>query len=138
MDFYFIVSILAIIILIIVLTAFGIMMQKKYAQVKYPEYALDCPDYWTLNTNKQCVLGNVNLGDLMKPTFTGADTPGINIQNKSIDFKHAGWSNTSTITGVGNTWNPYGIRYDVSNCALKAWSKYYKVQWDGISNSNVC
>ena len=48
MDFYFTVSIIAVIILIILLTTIGLLVKNSSYSGKFPPHTL-CPDYWEVD-----------------------------------------------------------------------------------------
>ncbi len=55
MDFYTIVIILAIIVLILLLTYIGIAMSSLKQSQVFPERANACPDYWEQTSDGKCV-----------------------------------------------------------------------------------
>jgi hypothetical protein len=147
MDFYFIVSAIAVVLLVLTLTFFGVLMQYKNSGQSYPTTLLKCPDYWTVDSTGKCVTPtNPNLNKIVDPTagtsFLTA-TPGLTTSASgppyAINFADGNWTNGTT-AGITykESWNPAGVIYDTSLCAWNAWSKYYNVHWDGVSNTNEC
>ena len=157
MDFYFIVSAIAIVSLILILTFFGVLMQNKNSGQTFPINALQCPDYWTYD-GSYCVSPATNLNQIIDPNSSNkfnTATPGLPKTTTTtttttytipdplikvpINFGHVNWTN-GTISNIDytSTWNPAGITYDSSLCAIKTWTNYYGVHWDGVSNTNQC
>jgi hypothetical protein len=63
MDFYTIVSISAILLLIISLTTIGVVITNSMSTKTFPSYINPCPDYWTLSAdNTKCIRNNINVG----------------------------------------------------------------------------
>lgn len=150
MDFYFIVSAIAVVSLILILTIFGVLMQYKNSGQTFPINALQCPDYWTYDGTKCVSPTSTNLNQINDPNSINkfnTSTPGLPnsytvtspLTNVPINFGNVNWTN-GTVSGPPymNTWNPAGITYDSSLCAIKAWTNYYGVHWDGVSNTNQC
>jgi hypothetical protein len=120
MSFYFIVLIIAIIILILALTSVGLLISRLNAAKTFPPSASDCPDYWVVNTDRSCA---IPIG-INAPTtgYTGDNTPGISSSRDNINFTNAGWKNQ----GLSEL------------CAKKKWANSYNVLWSGVSNYNAC
>jgi len=79
MDFYTIVSISAILLLIISLTTIGVIITNSISTKTFPSYVNPCPDYWTLSEdNTKCIRNNINLGttstDLILEKYNTLDT----------------------------------------------------------------
>ena len=101
--FYVIVLTIFIIFLIIVLSYYGIVLQKKIKDIKDypPQPPSACPDYWTLNANGQCVIptsSSKNTGSIYGTDNTinlnTNSTYGYN--NGIINFNDNGWSSGGT------------------------------------------
>ena len=97
--FYIIVLSILIVFLIIVLSYYGIVLQKRVKESKDypPQPPSTCPDYWALNANGTCVIPpseSKNTGSIYgsknqvllntKTTYGYADG--------NIDFNNNGWS----------------------------------------------
>jgi hypothetical protein len=140
MDFYTIVILIAIVLLIIILTYIGIQLNfKKDSSVQFPPVANTCPDYW-VSDGSYCIVpanGKTNIGTIYDKTngtilltpnttygFVSANTMVGNtvITNPRIDFSVIGWSS------MGKS----------SLCQQKDWSNKYNIIWDGVSNYNNC
>jgi hypothetical protein len=137
--FYTIVLSIAIIVLIIILTGFGIILSKTKQNIIFPPTKNTCPDYWSAQTNGNtvvCKLNPKNLGDLSSKTkgnvvtynlttTSGSKyfTPGYNASNKTVDFTDSTWSSAFMRS---------------NQCALKYWSNKHAISWDGVANYNGC
>jgi hypothetical protein len=131
-----------VVLAILILVAFSIMItSKKDDDVEYPLTYANCPDYWKMDANGNCVVpsSGPNLG-----LNTGADgytsdskTPGYTaiqpeVQNTpavpaNINFKATDWDDNQTIDIIK------GLK---GRCSLKAWANEYNVKWDGVNNYN--
>ena len=128
--FYIIVSSVAIIILILILTYIGINMTYYKGKVAYPPHSASCPDTWTVaSDSSSCLIpaaNSVNAGKLYdsdgKLIANNKTTYGLNITTNSINFTDAGW----TAGGLS------------AQCSQKAWANQMGIMWDGISNYNKC
>jgi hypothetical protein len=129
-SYYIIVSSVATVILILVLTYIGISMNYSKGKVAHPPKAATCPDAWALASDgSSCLIpasSSLNIGKLYdsdgKFIANSKTTYGLNITNNSINFADEGW----TKGGLSTT------------CSQKAWANQMGIQWDGISNYNKC
>lgn len=79
MEYYIILILAALFILIGTLVYLGLKMSKAQNVAPYPPIAYACPDYWTTDPDGNCIANNINVGGLhtgymMQPdkiTFTG-------------------------------------------------------------------
>ena len=129
MDYYYIiVSAVATIILVLVLTYVGILMTSTQNKASYPPSYNLCPDYWESQENGKCKIpddNSINTKAADKSWDT-ATIPGIDTATNPpafINFSDAGWS----AGGTGD-----------QRCGWKTWANKYGIQWDGISNYNGC
>jgi len=141
--FYIIVSTIAIIILILLLTFIGIKMSNKSSSSgskAFPPTATTCPDYWTIASDdptntalfQACnvpVAGSRNTGSLYDangklkiPASTAAYTPPTTTKPATINFTDKGWN----ASGLSST------------CAQQKFMNQYGLMWDGVSNFNGC
>jgi hypothetical protein len=101
MDFYTIVSIVAILLLIISLTTVGVIMTQSNSNATFPSFQNPCPDYWTYNSvSDTCSMnGNTNMG-----SFRTTPTPVSSASSKNL-CQSLSWSKTNNILwdGVSNT-----------------------------------
>jgi hypothetical protein len=98
MDFYTIVIISAIVLLILLLTIIGLVVSNANSSATFPASYSSCPDYWIYDeTTKQCTANKVNIGTLDDPSTKY--TPSSNI------CENLKWSNDNRISwdGVSNT-----------------------------------
>ena len=112
MNFYKIIPTIAIILLIICLTAVGVALNYTSDNVIFPPSVSDCPDYFVKNDNNTCV-NKKNLG---------GDAVKCNME----DFNKEEYLNPGTGPSSGI-------------CAKKKWAIECNVDWDGITNNGfIC
>jgi hypothetical protein len=96
MDFYKLVVIIAIVILVIALASVVTLFTYGSAKQSYPPYQNQCPDYWTWNgTSKTCnSTSNKNIGTYSKNSYSPSDL-----------CSNYNWAKTNNIMwdGVSNT-----------------------------------
>lgn len=132
-TFYVAVVGIALVVLILILTIIGIMMNDKTSNVAvYPPLQSTCPDYWTVDTNGNCIVSSVNIGNV------SADKLKLTKRNGGILPNN--YSSTIDSTGAINFNDPgFASSYKLSQtCALRQWSLNNNIEWDGISNYNGC
>ena len=131
--FYTIVFTIAVVVLIIILTYFGITMQRsKNNDTKFPPTLSECPDYWEFDANGLCVVpsNKKNVGSIFdntgSMTLKTDTTPGLSITDNgkkySVNFNDNNW----VAGGVTNV------------CKQKQWANKHGILWDGVSNYNSC
>jgi hypothetical protein len=127
--FYVIVLTIFIIFLIIVLSYYGIVLQKRIKDIKDypPQPPSACPDYWTLNANGHCVI----------PTSSSKNTGSIYGTDNTINL------NTNSTYGFNNgivNFNDNGWSSGGTNalCNKKKWANMNNIVWDGVTNYNGC
>lgn len=108
MSFQKLVVAILLIILIIFLVIIGVTLYKaKYTDILYPPKTAQCPDYWELDSNNNCInsrgLGNC-IGDACV---------------QKINIKDSVWSGTDGL------------------CNKYKWAKARNLSWDGITNVNL-
>jgi hypothetical protein len=118
MSFYTIVLIIAIIILILALTAVGLLLGRLNTSKTFPPSASNCPDYWIVNSDGSCAIPTIT--NVPTTGYSSTDTYGLS--SNSIKFTDAGWKNQ----GISEL------------CAKKKWANKYNVLWSGVSNYNSC
>jgi len=132
MDFYTIVLIVAVVLLILVLTFLAIKMStaKYYNQtnVPFPPVKSTCPDYWKVD-GSYCIVpinGNTNTGSIYKTNgnsvLSSVNTFGYDITRNAFN-------------AYDTTWGTSGKS---SVCQQKDWCGKYNIIWDGVSNYNNC
>lgn len=165
-PFYMYVVVGALLILIIVLIALGVMMSELQTTALFPPTQNACPDYWDLSSNGQCVY----------PTESNAKNTGSNIISQYTDpnsnSKYIGINSPgfAGITGWGQKLNvsdgmnkyrgdsviqqkykfvslsdPSGVAglkelYPglSTRCAQRKWAINNDLVWDGVTNFNGC
>lgn len=142
-----------VILAILLLVAFSLMITgKKDDDSEYPATYANCPDYWTMDANGNCLVPasgsnqgtNTGAGTYTDATKTPgytpssaavtASAPGVtpvvaarDAVLENINFKDTNWND--------NTTNPI-LKGLTGRCSLKAWANEYKVKWDGVNNYN--
>ena len=108
---------IAVIFLILILTAVGvIMLYTNNNSLVYPPTSSTCPDYWSYS-NSKCTSNGTNLGTV---SATGPVTA------SGTDFSFSPTDDYFTKNGVSKT------------CGQKRWAVTNGVVWDGVSNYNKC
>jgi hypothetical protein len=150
--FYIIVTVIAIVFLILILTVIGILMRYQNKSTVFPPVANDCPDFWTIASdgtkckipsNDKKNVGSLYNGTTLKiktvtkdradsyafpvytPSTNGTSDPSTGDQIMApniIDFKNETWSSQGK-TAV---------------CAQKQWADNWGITWDGVTNYNSC
>ena len=123
-TFYLIVLGIAIVVLILILTFVGLLMQTGKKNVVYPPIANTCPDGWTVAADGSCNIpsnGSLNMNNKTQAILS-ATFPTVVVSGTTFDPNDAGW-----ISG-GKT----------AICAQKAWATKNNILWDGVSNYNSC
>ena len=121
MDYYYIiVSAVATIILVLILTYVGILMTSTQKKATYPPSYNLCPDYWNSNGSGICVIPTNGVNT--KTPWVG-NVYGYTAGASNIDFSDARWSDGST----GD-----------QRCGWQKWANANEIQWDGVTNYNGC
>ena len=121
--FYLIVLGVATVILILILTFIGILMQSQNKGQVWPPVVNTCPDKWAVDGSGNCIIPqnvSTNTGGLSTADISASLSDYLVSGN--LDPKHSAWSAKGAST----------------QCAQKAWTQKYGVLWDGISNFNGC
>ena len=157
--FYMITAGIAIVLLILILTYFGLTMVKNEASV-FPPSKNYCPDGWGLGTGGDasfCAIPDLN----SDPSHPGSSLVGQSVPlNYNVGSLYSIDATTSKITGYnGNVlttkntpgydstqqainFNDAGwgslLQGQSSICALKNWANTNGIMWDGVSNYTGC
>ena len=121
-SFNMIVMTVAVVFLILILSAVGIIMlfTKNNNQI-YPPTSSKCPDYWKLGADGvTCTSSGINEGTLS--TTVGGMLKTARGPPKKFE------STDTSFLKLGTT----------QTCGQKHWANLNKVEWDGVSNYNKC
>ena len=139
MDFYTIVIIIAIVLLIAVLTGLGLMLTKVGTTAVFPDVVRACPDGWYSNDGKCSSNGSTNvrytsIGAINYPTdgtraMSKNSTSYINLYYNTDDFKDAAYYYNGDIIV-----DPSKMK---NICDQKTWANANGIVWDGVTNSNT-
>ena len=143
-SFYWIVLAIAVVFLIIGLTATGMMLRHEDEEAVFPKSHAPCPDGWKQKDGK-CYLkdertaglefantfDSKNYGTVMGSDYEYLETMPdglvkdqfMNTSKTKLDQTDYGFI----------TFNP-----DATICQKKAWADHHKIRWDGITNYNNC
>jgi hypothetical protein len=133
LNFYTIVCIVAVILLIIVLTLIAVYIPFTTGG-KYPNYQQPCPDAWKFNTNGTCTSVDSSTNANPKIINPAIGNPSVFLNkdgNGQYSFQPAKpLSNFSYNSGKTSY---SGI------CAYKKWAKESGgITWDGVTNYDNC
>lgn len=127
MDFYVIVSLIAIILLIAILVFFGYLVNKsKAVNYEFPKYKQPCPDFWSYNDDGKCTVNPSN-------PFT---TPKANTTPSDV-LTNGGTDNATVDFGNKDKWATVFPSIS-SDCKFTAWATENNVLWDGVTNNTKC
>ena len=143
-SFYWIVLAIAVVFLIIGLTATSMMLRHEDEEAVFPKSHAPCPDGWKQDDGK-CYLkderttglefantfDSKNYGTVMGSDYEYLETMPdglvkdqfMNTSKTKLDQTDYGFI----------TFNP-----DATICQKKAWADHHKIRWDGITNYNNC
>jgi hypothetical protein len=117
-NFYMIVVLIAVVLLILCLTGIGILMRYQNAGQEYPPTSNTCPDGWSAS-GTSCIspalTGTTTYGTVGTNGYTesGADPN----RKATVDFSNENWKNI---------------------CNKKKWANKYGLSWDGVTNYSKC
>ena len=115
MNFYKIIPIIAIVLLIICLSVVGVALNFTSQDVIFPPNISDCPDFFVKDPDNKCVD--------VKGLSSGTEQKCNNIDFVSEDaddkYKNPGMGKSSGI------------------CAKKRWARSCNVNWDGVTNNRM-
>jgi ABC-type antimicrobial peptide transport system permease subunit len=138
MNFYTIVLIIAIVLLILSLTALSLMLTKVGTTTAFPPISNTCPDGWTSGKdssgNITCTSDKTNKPSRYDVNSAySKNSPGYINYYYSSDPKFLG--GVTSIPGATTISINKGIVKNV--CDQKTWSDANKIIWDGVTNSNA-
>ena len=140
-SFYWIVLAIAVVFLIIGLTAVSMMLRHEDTEAVFPKSHAPCPDGWKEKDGK-CYLKGIKDGEF--PVAFDSKNYGTQV---STDFTYLETSmpsglTTGQIMGVTDlgqaTHGFITFHPDATRCQKKAWADHHKIKWDGITNYNNC
>jgi len=142
MNFYTIVLIIAIVLLILALTGLSLMLTKVGTTTAFPPIVNTCPDGWTSGKdssgNITCTSGeSKNRSSVLYDVNSGysKNSPGYINYYYSSDAKFIGGVTSAKETTIGSISINKGIVKNV--CDQKTWADANKIIWDGVTNSNA-
>lgn len=121
MDFYSIVTILALVFLIILLTLFGVYY-RKISERAFPETQSMCPKNWNADNNGNCIKPASGTTNYL--TTIPTNTPGYLSGGNGFNSNDPKWEN---YLGAKN-----------AICGKQKWANSNQLSWDGVSNYNSC
>lgn len=146
-SFYWIVLAIAVVFLIIGLTAVGMMLRHEDEEAVFPKSHAPCPDGWKQKDGKCYLKDNRNAdeGLVFANTF---DSKNYGIHTPEQPYTHletmpTGLDKTQLMdtneTILNQTDHGYvTFKSDATICQKKAWADHHKIRWDGITNYNNC
>jgi hypothetical protein len=140
MDFYTIVLIIAVVLLILALTGLSLMLTQVGTTTSFPPISNTCPDGWTAGSPDGS--GNITCTSSASTTNKPStyDVNGAYSKN-SPGYINYYYSSEKFLGGVTSTNGAQSISINkgiVKNvCDQKTWSDANKIIWDGVTNSNA-
>ena len=146
-SFHWIVLAIALVLLIIGLTATAMMLSGAKSDEKYPKTYGECPDGWK-KKDGYCyaldVSGSVfddafNANNLTVSTSTSPEFTELDNAIKGYE-EPDNYTKFVSNQDASSNYDMYGIKFDdtVTRCDKKAWAEYNKIRWDGVTNYNDC
>ena len=158
-PFYMYVSVGALVLLIIVLTALGIMMTYLQSTTSFPPTQNSCPDYWDASASnpdlcKFPLKGGKNVGEIEKYSENGyinassgtADSWHTKLKLQTDDTPPIVFDTTKknltkyAYIQLNNNDSGWSSLYPgkTARCAQQAWAIENGLVWDGVTNYNGC
>ncbi len=123
-NFYTLVVVIAVIVLIAVLGFLGWTMSQQKTVDEFPKLRMSCPDFWKVESGANgeifCVQptqGAPNSGDATALT----DAKGVVSGQNKFDTNDEGWAS------AGN-----------AVCGKQKWANTHGINWDTVTNANFC
>ena len=116
--FYWIVVLIAVVLLVLCLTGIGILMRYQNAGQAFPPTPNTCPDGWTTIGTK-CTAPTTFLTNnpVTNNTLATVTTAQGFDGTSAIDFGNANWANI---------------------CTKRTWANKFSLNWDGVTNYTKC
>lgn len=154
-PFFTYVAIGAVVILVVVLIAFGVMMSELHTTDLFPPTYNTCPDYWAVDGSGQCVVpGDTSMKNRGLLTTTGADphvwtssgdgslpsSASNSATNNDGKFGLISSATNNTVSLKLNDNDTISALYpSISDrCSKKQWALNNQIVWDGVTNYNAC
>ena len=141
MDFYTIVLIIAIVLLIAVLTGLGLMLTKVGTTADFPPTVSDCPDGWTNNNGICTPNGSNNIPTKIYSSFgSGTSTYPIGTSTSSpnsVAYINWFYSQNRGVNGSASTDLMIDTNKLKNVCDRKIWANANGIIWNGVTNSNA-
>lgn len=126
--FYIVVSSIAIIFLILILTVVGLMMKHHNRVDVYPPFQSQCPDYWSVNADGTCTAPKFGSVNALPSSYTYKSGNGL---GDDPTLKP-----NVIVNSASNPNLPKNFDFSVNSlCDNKRWASRNKIEWDGVSNS---
>jgi hypothetical protein len=122
-NFYTMVTIIAIVLLIFALAFIGWTMSKQKAVDEYPKLHTTCPDFWAINSDGNCE----------RPGPTGLNRGGETTDNATF-FLGASGVNGNSFSSRDAGWGSTGNAI----CGKQTWANSQGITWDTVTNANFC
>jgi hypothetical protein len=159
-NFYLIVTIVALGILIVCLSGIAILMRFQNSGDIFPPSVGSCPDYWNASADgKYCTIppkdskntGKIYSYDASFGQFTEDSADALFIQSNGKYTPYYPGGNTTLYSSLnggniisgnghmnGNTVMSFHGNVLNTVCSQNAWANTYDINWDGVSNSRNC
>lgn len=151
-PFYTYVSIGAVLILIVVLIAFGVMMSELHTTDMFPPTYQTCPDMWAIDGSGGCLVPPRSSAKNRGLLSTGSTAPfiGTSSGDNSLPASANSGATTELINSKLTTTSSYSLQLNDSTimsrlypaisdrCSKKKWALNNGVVWDGVTNYNAC
>ena len=126
--FYLIVLGIATLVLILILTFVGLLMQTGKKNLIYPPIANSCPDNWEVD-GSNCIIPNASNTNMGGNSITDLVTSLKPYVTPKTGIPSNGFSPTDKAWAVGGL---------TTICSQKTWANKNNILWDGVSNYNSC
>ena len=159
-SFYWIVLAIAVVFLIIGLTASGMMLRHDDTEAIFPKSHGNCPDGWKhvdgkcyfVDNRTEGSIGNFDsqnygktstggtyeyLGSSM-PKVDGANMTAMQIFATKTEENGVDMVDLSKTKLNEELYGHVTFHPDATICQKKAWADHHKIKWDGVTNYNNC
>jgi len=123
-NFYTMVTIIAIVLLIFALAFIGWTLSKQKTIDEHPKLRTTCPDFWKIDEEGKCVRpagpNGLNRGKETDATKFFSGVPGYTT-GETFDSGHVGWGSAGNMV-----------------CGKQKWANSQGITWDTVTNANFC